>query len=107
MFVSGCAAADGGRLGLGSGAPRPGALPGVSPDGLREHEGTLLAAHLMALCRSLAGWLGPKVTGAAPKAGKPTWRLGGCSVTPPSSSAGAPAAIAGLPQRHVFGPART
>jgi hypothetical protein len=27
-------------FGLGSGASRPGAFPGVSPDGLREHEGT-------------------------------------------------------------------
>jgi hypothetical protein len=38
---------------------------------------------------------------------KPTSRLGGHSVAPPSSSAGAPAAIAGLNQRHVGGPART
>jgi len=36
-----------------------------------------------------------------------TWRPGGCSVTPPGSSAAAPAAIAGLHQRHVCGPART
>ena len=47
--VSGCATVMADGLGLGPGASRPGALPGVSPDGLHEHEGTLLAVHELIL----------------------------------------------------------